>query len=77
MHMLSTFHHYIQSARNNSFNTPGRPAKALEEHRAIFEAISNKNADTAEELTIEHIRNASKNFSEKHHKENIIDEKLK
>jgi DNA-binding GntR family transcriptional regulator len=67
MHMLSTFHHYIQSARNNSFETPGRPAKALEEHRAIFEAISNKNADTAEELTIAHIRNASKNFNEKYH----------
>lgn len=67
MHMLSTFHHYIQSARNNSFDTPGRPVKALEEHRAIFEAISSKNPDTAEELTIEHIRNASKNFNEKYH----------
>ncbi|MHB8065784.1 MAG: GntR family transcriptional regulator [Ruminiclostridium sp.] len=68
MHMLSTFHHYIQSARNNSFDTPGRPVKALEEHRAIFEAISSKNADTAEELTIAHIRNASNNFNEKYHK---------
>ncbi len=67
MHMLSTFHFYIQSARNNSFSTPGRPAKALEEHRAIFEAIKNKDADTAESLTVQHIRNASKIFND-HHK---------
>lgn len=67
MHMLSTFHFYIQSARNNSFGTPGRPVKALDEHRAIFEAIQSKDADTAETLTIQHIRNASKVFSE-HHK---------
>ena len=63
MHVLSTFHSYIQSARNNSFETPGRPEKALEEHRAIFEAIKNKDADTAEKLTIQHIRNASNNFN--------------
>ncbi len=67
-HMLSTFHHYIQSARINSFDTPGRPAKALEEHRAIFEAISRRDPDTAEELTIKHIMNASKNVNERHHK---------
>lgn len=63
MHMLSTFHFYIQSARNNSFETPGRPVKALDEHRAIFEAIKNKDADTAEKLTIQHITNASMNFN--------------
>lgn len=68
MHMLSTFHHYIQSARINSFATPGRPAKVFNEHRAIFEAITKKDADTAEELTIEHIRNASTNYNEEHHK---------
>jgi len=68
MHVLSTFHSYIQSARNNSFETPGRPEKALEEHRAIFEAIKNKDADTAEKLTIQHIRNASNNFNKSHNK---------
>jgi DNA-binding GntR family transcriptional regulator len=68
MHMLSTFHHYIQNARNNSFETPGRPEKALDEHRAIFEAISKKDAETAENLTVEHIRNASSNFNETNHK---------
>ena len=68
MHMLSTFHNYIQSARNNSFHTPGRPDKAFEEHKAIFEAICRKDADTAEQLTIAHIRNASNNYNELHHK---------
>ncbi len=68
MHMLSTFHHYIQNARNNSFETPGRPAKALDEHRAIFEAIIRKDGETAEKLTVEHIRNASRIFNEKHQK---------
>ncbi len=68
MHMLNTFHHYIQSARNNSFETPGRPDKAFKEHKAIFDAISKKDADSAEELTIAHIRNASKNYNEKHNK---------
>lgn len=68
MHMLSTFHHYIQNARNISFETPGRPAKVFEEHRAIFEAIRNKDADTAEELTIRHIKNANSNFSDKKNK---------
>lgn len=68
MHMLSTFHHYIQGARNISFETPGRPIKVFEEHRAIFEAIKNKDADTAEKLTIEHITNANNNFSNKKHK---------
>jgi DNA-binding GntR family transcriptional regulator len=68
MHMLSTFHNYIQSARNNSFDTPGRPPKAFEEHKAIFEAISKKDADTAEKLTIEHIRNANNNYNDKHYK---------
>ncbi len=68
MHMLTTFHDYIQGARNFSFTTPGRPQKALEEHRVIFDAIANKDAETAERLTVEHILNASHNFSEKHNK---------
>ncbi|PYG88861.1 DNA-binding GntR family transcriptional regulator [Ruminiclostridium sufflavum DSM 19573] len=68
MHMLSTFHHYIQSARNNSFHIPGRPDKVFDEHKAIFEAIRKKDADTAEQLTVAHIRNARNSYNEKHHK---------
>ncbi len=65
MHMLSTFHFYTQNARDSSFQRPGRPVKALEEHRAIFEAIRSKDAERAEKLTVQHIKNASKIFEEK------------
>jgi len=62
MHTLSTFHNYVQRARNASLESPGRAYKALEEHRAILKAIIDKDADKAEKLTTEHVRNASKNY---------------
>lgn len=62
MHTLSTFHHYVQRARNASFETPGRAAQVLEEHRAILQAIMEKDADKAERLTTEHVRNARWNL---------------
>jgi DNA-binding GntR family transcriptional regulator len=62
MHTLSTFHHYVLKARNASFSTPGRAQKVLEEHKAILQAIIEKNPDKAEKLTIEHIRNAILNL---------------
>lgn len=62
MHTLSSFHHYIQRARNISFGLPGRAQKALEEHKAILQAIMDRNPEMAEKLTIEHVKNASINF---------------
>lgn len=62
MHTLSTFHHYIQKARNASFSSPGRAGEMLKEHKAILQAIIEGNADMAEKLTTEHIRNASLNL---------------
>ncbi|MDP4094770.1 MAG: GntR family transcriptional regulator [Bacillota bacterium] len=62
MHTLSTFHHYVQKARTASLASPGRAQKALEEHRAILQAIIERNAEKAEKLTTEHVKNASKNF---------------
>lgn len=58
MHTLSTFHHYIQRARNASLSTPGRAQAVLQEHRAILQAIMDRDPERAERLTIEHIRNA-------------------
>lgn len=60
--MLKTFHHYTQKARELSFETPGRAPKALNEHKAIFEAIIEKDADMAEKYMYKHIKNASKNM---------------
>ena len=34
IHILSTFHHFVQSARGASFQ-PGRAQKVFEEHKAI------------------------------------------
>ncbi|HHW48099.1 MAG TPA: GntR family transcriptional regulator [Clostridiaceae bacterium] len=69
MHMLSMFHHYIQRARNISLSTPERAQKVLEEHKAILKALMERDAEKAEKLTNEHIKNASINFLK--HKEEI------
>ena len=60
--MLGTFHLYIRRARNISISSPGRAEKALIEHKAIFKAISEGNAEMAESLTTEHVKNASINL---------------
>jgi DNA-binding GntR family transcriptional regulator len=62
MHTLSTFHHYVQRARNVSFESPDRAQKALEEHKAIFNALNERDADKAEKLMTEHVRNARMNL---------------
>jgi DNA-binding GntR family transcriptional regulator len=62
MHTLSTFHHYVQKARRVSLSNPERAMEVLTEHRAIMQAIIDKDADTAERLTIEHVKNASDNL---------------
>lgn len=59
MHVLSLFHHYVRRARNASFESPGRATKVLDEHKAIYQAIADKDADRAEKLTTEHVKNAS------------------
>lgn len=62
MHTLSTFHHYVQKARAESLSTPGRARKVLNEHKAILNAIADKDPKKAEKLTVEHIKNASMNL---------------
>lgn len=62
MHTLSTFHHYVQKARRISMSSPGRAMEVLEEHKAILQAIIDKDTFKAEKLTTEHVRNASSNL---------------
>lgn len=62
MHTLSTFHHYVQKSRGISMMSPGRANEVLEEHRAILQAIIDKDAYKAERLTTEHVKNASSNL---------------
>ncbi|WHH57542.1 GntR family transcriptional regulator [Petroclostridium sp. X23] len=61
-HTLSTFHHYIKRARATSFETPGRAKKALEEHKAILQAIIDRDGERAQKLMYEHNKNASSNL---------------
>ncbi len=61
--MLTMFHHYTLSARNTSFESPGRAQETLNEHKAILKAIEEKDCDKAEILTVEHIKNAKVNLS--------------
>lgn len=62
MHTLSTFHHYVQKARKISMSSPNRAMEVLTEHKAIMQAIIDKDADRAEKLTTEHVRNASESL---------------
>ncbi len=62
MHMLSTFHHYVQRARSESISSPGRGEIIMQEHKAIFQAISEGDAEMAEKLTTEHVKNANTSY---------------
>jgi len=64
MHTLSGFHHYIQKARELSFQTTGRQSLAVAEHRKILEALQKHDGNSAELLTSEHIKLARDNFME-------------
>lgn len=55
---LSPLHKKIQQYRRNSIRTPERAAHSVREHKAILEAIRNKDADLATELMRRHIQNA-------------------
>lgn len=61
---LSNFHHFIQKARELSIKKPGRAKPSVHEHRLILEALEKHDADLAEKLTFEHIRNAKNNLQQ-------------
>ncbi|WP_341878201.1 GntR family transcriptional regulator [Defluviitalea saccharophila] len=61
-HILSDFHHYAQKVRMQSIATPGRAQKSTEEHKAILEAIKNRNPEEAERLTNLHVKNVKENM---------------
>jgi len=73
MHTLSTFHHYVQKARKMSMSSPGRAEKVLEEHKAILQAIIDRDADRAEMLTTQHVKNASENLLRQNQTDNLYD----
>ena len=61
-HVLRDFHKYVQVARTMSVKSEDRARKSIEEHKAILEAIKQKDEDRAELLAHEHIMNVIKNL---------------
>lgn len=63
-HILSDFHMYVTRIRKTSLATDNRSKNSTEEHRAILEAIKERNADKAEECAHNHVRSTIKNNHE-------------
>ena len=61
-HVLTDFHKYVKLARKTSVGEEHRAEKPIQEHRAILEAIKQKDADKAEELANQHIKNVMQNL---------------
>ena len=64
-HVLSDFHHYVQRVRKTSLSAPERAEKSIAEHKAILEALRNKDSDAAQRLTNIHVENTSRNVIDK------------
>ena len=60
-HVLSDFHQYVYSVRKMSVQAHTRGKISIEEHRQIAQAIKNKDAQLAEQLSNKHILNAMQN----------------
>lgn len=61
-HVLSDFHKYVQMARKDSVMKKERAAQSIREHKAILNAIREKDADRAERLANEHMKNVIENL---------------
>ena len=58
-HILTSLHHNIHRARASSLTMPARPINSLAEHRSIYEALSQHDADASKRLMEQHIGNTS------------------
>lgn len=54
-HILRDFHQYVESVRKQTLSRSERACAAIEEHKAILEAIKNRDEELAEKLSNEHI----------------------
>ncbi len=61
---LEALHKKVVKYRRASLATEGHSKDALEEHRAIFEAIAVHDGDAAEAATVKHVSNAGKRIKE-------------
>ena len=61
-HLLMDYHQYVLRIRRKTLSTVERAMASNEEHKAIMNAIREKNADLAEELADRHMKNAYDNM---------------
>ena len=54
-HILSDYHHYVERVRKNTLSSQERARRASAEHKAILDAVINKDEEKAERLANEHI----------------------
>ena len=62
-HELTTFHQYVERMRKKSLGKEERAIKANEEHKAILEAIRQRDGELAEKLAHEHIIQTIRNMN--------------
>ncbi|MGH2966471.1 MAG: GntR family transcriptional regulator [Solirubrobacterales bacterium] len=58
MRFTAQVHQVVQRFRTTTFTYPGRAALAVEEHRAILDALRRRNPEEAERTAREHMRRA-------------------
>ena len=61
--VLEEYHQYVIRIRRTTLSAKGRSVACNDEHRAIMEAIKERNADKAEELATLHVANAYDNIA--------------
>lgn len=62
-HELTTFHQYVERMRKKTLAKEERAIKANEEHKAILEAIRQRDGELAEKLAHEHIIQTIRNMN--------------
>jgi len=62
-HELTTFHQYLERIRKESLKREERALQSNEEHRAILEAVRQRNGDLAEKLAHKHIIQTIENMN--------------
>lgn len=61
-HILSDYHHYVERVRKNTLSLQKRAAMAVMEHKAILQAIEDRDEEMAGQLANEHILNSIANI---------------
>jgi len=60
--VLSPIHHKMMKYRKISLENAERIMDSVEEHRALYEAIKNRDAEAAEALSLQHINHSYENL---------------